>query len=110
MTDITRKRGDTYADEFAITYKSTGEPVNLTGCTFKLTVDTRKNPTDTSTQIYQLSGTMADPTDGTVEFAPSAIQADRLGYFFYDVEMTDATGKKRTIESGKYVYTQDITK
>lgn len=110
MTDITRKRGDTYADEFVLTSKTTRLPINLTGYTFLLTVDPEKAPTGTTNNLYQLSGTILDAAAGRVEFAPSATQADHVGTYYYDVQMVDGTGRKRTVVAGKYKYEQDITK
>jgi len=111
MSDLERKRGDTYADVFVFKNKATGVPLDLTGCSFLLTVDPTKDPVDNSANIYQLTGTIVSPaTDGRVSFAPSDLQANQLGAFFFDIQMTDASGKKRTVDSGKYKYTQDITK
>jgi hypothetical protein len=110
MIDIERKRGDTYADEFIIKSKATKKPVNITGYTFLLTVDPEKAPVDAANNLYQLTGTILDAVAGRVEFAPSALQANQLGNFFYDVQMIDGAGRKRTVESGKYKFTQDITK
>lgn len=110
MTDVTRKRGDTYADEIVVKSKKTKQPINITGYTFLLTVDSRQAPTDETTKLYQLTGTILDAAAGRVEFAPTALQADRVGAFFYDVQMADGSGRKRTIEGGKYKYVQDITK
>jgi hypothetical protein len=109
MSDITRRRGDTYADKFTIA-DSAGAPVNITGCTFKMTLDTRPEPTDDTTKVYQLTGVITDATNGIVEFAPTSMQANQLGFFYYDVQMTDAVGRVRTIVVAKYAYMQDITK
>ena len=49
-------------------------------------------------------------SNGRVEFAPTAMQADQVGAFYFDVQMIDGAGRKRTIEGGKYKYEQDITK
>lgn len=110
MTDITRKRGDTYADEFIIKSSTTKLPINLTGYTFLLTLDPVKAPADATNNVYQLTGTILSAPDGRVEFAPSALQADRVGTFYFDVQMVDGVGRKRTVDSGKYKYEQDITK
>lgn len=110
MTDITRKRGDTYADEFVLKNKSTGQPLDITGYTFFLTVDPSQAPVDATNNLYKLTGTILDAAGGRVEFAPTAEQANRVGKFFYDVEMIDGAGRRRTISSGKYTYTQDIGK
>lgn len=111
MSDIERKRGDTYADVFVFKNKATGVPLDLTGCSFLLTLDPAKDPVDNANNVYQLTGTIVAPaTDGRVSFAPSDVQANQLGSFFFDVQMIDASSKKRTVDSGKYKYTQDITK
>lgn len=107
---ITRKRGDTYADEFLVKSKATGLPINITGYTFVMTLDSNSAPTSSASNLYQLTGTILDAAAGRVEFAPSALQADRLGSFFYDVQMIDGATRKRTIEHDAYIYTQDISK
>ena len=107
---VDRIRGDTAPDVFAITTASTGEPTNLTGCSFKLTVNSVKNPVDSTTQAYQLVGEIPDPTTGQVLFSPTEAQADKLGFFYYDVQMTDSYAKIRTLVKGVYCFSQDITK
>ena len=109
MTDINRKRGDTYADQFTIR-DSSGAPVDLTGYTFLMTLDVSATPDTAANNLYQLTGTIVDAAAGQVEFAPDEAHADLVGSFFYDVQMTDGAGRIRTIASGKYKYTQDITK
>ena len=47
---------------------------------------------------------------GIVGFSPSTADADNVGNFFYDIEMEDAAGDFRTVDDGKYVLKQDITK
>lgn len=111
MSAIKRRRGDTYADEIIVKSKTTGLPIDIAGYTFVLTVDTRKEPTDETTQVYQLTGTIIGAsTAGRVAFAPTAEQADQIGEFYFDVQMTDGAGRKRTIVLNKYTYTQDISK
>lgn len=110
MTDLTRPRGDTYADEFTLTSKSTGLPLNITGYSFKLTVNAKKDPGPLDAQEFQVNGVIVDAAAGRVEFAPNDTQADRTGNFFYDVQMVDGLGRKRTLVKAKYTFTQDITK
>ena len=110
MTDITRKRGDTYADEFIIKSKTTKLPCASTGSTSTPPVDPPKTPADDRDNLYQHTGTILDAANGRVEFAPTAMQADQVGAFYFDVQMIDGAGRKRTIEGGKYKYEQDITK
>lgn len=106
-----RHRGDTYGDEISIISETDGTPVDITGFTFLMTVDTRKSPDDASTVVYQLSGNILSGVGGTVEFVPSEAQSDQLPTtYFYDIQMQDLTGRIRTIQKGKYKYVQDITK
>ncbi len=113
MTDevsnaIERKRGDTYADEFVIT--KNGQPIDITGASFLLTVDPTKNPTTSANNLYQLVGVVSGtPPNQVVSFAPTASQANQLGKFFYDLQMT-LGGVVRTVVLDKYTYVQDITK
>ena len=106
--NITRKRGDTIPDVFLIS--KGGIATNLTGTVIKLTVDKHQSPIDSSTQVYQLVGTVSDPTTGKVCFTPSPSQADVVGYFYYDIQMTDSYNSVQTILDGTYTYLQDITK
>lgn len=107
---ITRFRGDTVADIFVIK-NSTGAAVDITGCSFKFTLNTLKAPIDALAQVYQLNGTILDAPAGKVSFSPSAVQADRTpGKYYYDVQMTDAGGVITTIVLDSYTYVQDITK
>ena len=112
MADITRKRGDTYGDRFDLTVTATGLPLELAGYSgFLLTLDTRRDPPDTTTQVYQLAGVVIGATSlGQLEFAPTLAQANRTGRFFYDIQLTDPAGRVRTVLAARYAYRQDITK
>jgi hypothetical protein len=108
--DITRKRGDTKPDRFTVSLADTWEPANLAGCTFKLTLDTRQEPDDESTVVYSITAVSTAPASGVVAISPSPEQADRVGAFYYELQLTDAMGLVDTLVSGKYVYKQDIAK
>ena len=110
MSDLTRRRGDTYADEFVIKSKATGLPIDITGYTFTLTVDPDKDPVDATNNLFTVDGTILDAVAGRVEFAPSAVQTDHVGSYYYEVQMVDALGRKRTIVAAKYKLVQDIDK
>lgn len=111
MTDITRKRGDTYADEIEVKSQNTGLVLDVTGYTFVMAIDPSKFPETATNNLYSINGTILDGPNGIVEFAPSAVQADQIpGIYYYEIQMTDTTGRIRTISSGKYTYTQDIVK
>lgn len=110
MAEIIRYRGDTYADEITIKSKVTKKPIDITGYSFTLTVDSKQNPTDETTKKYFISGVIVDALAGRVEFVPTEEQANLSGQFYYDIQMIDTLGRKRTITSDKYTYKQDITK
>ena len=110
MSDITRKRGDSYPDQ--VTFKdSTGAPFNVTGASFLLTIDTQKTPPDATTKVIQIVGTITDAVNGVVEFQWTPLLADiAIGTYYYDIQMTDASTNVRTFGPWKYVFAQDITK
>lgn len=111
MVAITRKRGDTYADEIIATSKKTGLPIDITGYSFTMTLDHSKEPIDATTNLYSLVGTIVNAVAGRVEFAPSPTQANQApGTYYYDIQMLDGVGRKRTIALDKYKYEQDISK
>lgn len=110
MAELTRKRGDTYADEVAVT-DSAGTAIDITGYTFTMTVDPERYPATAANNLFSLTGVITDAANGLVEFAPSAVQADQTpGRYWYDIQMTDAAGKIRTIVADRYTIQQDITK
>lgn len=111
-TAIERKRGDTYPIDILVTQDLGSGPVALdvSGCGFVLTVDSRKDPDDASTHICQLVGSITNAAGGAVSFYPTAADMDHLGKFYYDVQMTDGAGKKRTVVKDTFVLKQDITK
>lgn len=111
MVAITRKRGDTYADELVIKSAKTKLPINITGYLFTMTLDPEKAPVGAANNLYSLTGVIVDAAAGRVEFAPTALQADQLpDTYYYDVQMIDGVGRKRTVALDKYKYEQDITK
>lgn len=111
MVAITRKRGDTYADEITVKSKATGLPIDITGYTFIMTLDPEKAPATAANNLYALTGAIIDAPTGRVGFAPSALQADQPpNTYYYDVQMVDGAGRKRTILLDKYKYEQDIGK
>ena len=111
MVAITRKRGDTYADDIIVKSKKTGLAMNITGYSFVMTVDPSKSPVDATTNLYSVVGAIIDAVEGRVEFAPTAMQADQPPEtYYYDIQMIDGAGRKRTIVLDKYKYEQDISK
>ena len=99
-----------------------GAQITIGGVTCNV-VGIYQTPTS-APSAYELSGwlkvTNASGTPGTISSGTyagftltandAAMQTDRVGDFYYDVQMVDGAGRKRTIVSGKYKYAQDITK
>lgn len=110
MRNITRKRGDTYPHKIEVINKCTNEPLDVTGFSFLLCVDPSSAPLDNSSNIMQLTGTIVDGPNGLVEFPLSDTDADNVGDFYYDIQMTDTTNRERTIEHGQWKMKQDISK
>lgn len=108
MAIITRKRGDTYPIEILVT--SNDIPLDVANCSFRLTVDPSKAPIDDVNNVITLTGALISGETGRVNFPLTSGEADNLGKYYYDVQMTDAGGIIRTIMSDRFVWIQDITK
>jgi len=106
---ITRTRGDTYP--FTVTFRdSAGAVIDLTGASFILTVNEEEDPDADELAEFSLIGVVAAPLTGVVEFTLSESDADHVGRFFYDIQMTDVQGYIRTMMRGPFEMQQDITK
>jgi hypothetical protein len=116
VKDICWARGDTKPRIFTIK-SSAGVALDISGSTFRMVVNTDKNP-DTGTPgtvLFTAAGSfVTDGTDGQVQFAPTpATWADSLTLptsVFYDIEETDGGGAIDTLIKGKVVIVQDIAK
>ena len=78
-------RGDSAARGFVI-QDSDGVAENIAGRTYRLTVNTDKNP-NPGTELFTVIGVITDAAAGEVGFAPSTITTDP-GKYFYDLEET----------------------
>lgn len=106
----TRTRGDTLADRFTVA-DADGNPVDIAGWTFQLTLSTEKDPVDDTTQVVQIDGVITDAAAGEVEFPWNTTQANRTpGKYYYDIQYVTDAGAKFTPEKGVYKFTQDINK
>lgn len=106
---IETTRGDTASHEFTI--KKNGVAVNITGFTFRLTVNTEKAPLNQDNEQFQSVGSITDAPNGVVEFPLTQPDADlAVGDYFYDIQQIDGGSKSLTIVKSTYKVTQDITK
>jgi len=103
-------RGDSDAKGFII-QNSAGVAIDITGFTFKLTVNSEKDPTTTANQQFTVIGAITDASAGKVAFSPTTANTDIVpATYFYDIEQTDGSGAISTLIIGKCVLVQDITK
>lgn len=110
MAAIKVFRGDSFPLAYAFKDKTTGLPINITDWTFKLTVSSVKDPTDSSTKVFSVDATITDAANGKFSFLPTEENNSEIGVFFFDIQYTNPSGHKRTIEKDKYTITQDIGK
>jgi hypothetical protein len=73
-----------------------------------LGVNSEENPTEDNCAFKTTAA--VDAVAGTLTFPFVAEDVDRVGDFYYDVQLTDGAGKTSTIRKGKIVFVQDITK
>lgn len=111
--DIVRRRGDTKSLRIKLTEK--GKAVDVTGYTAVLTIDTVQFPPDNTTNVFQAPGVPdAVPTSGVMifDFADFDSLGDDVqpGSYYYDVQVTDGSGRKFTPLVGAFSVVQDITK
>lgn len=110
ITQIIFYRGDSYSKEFTLSDEDTKEAIDINGYTFTMTVDTRENPDDNTTQLFSLTGLITDASEGKVAFTPTSENNNQsAGTYFYDIQMVIGTNI-RTVVKDKYIITQDITK
>lgn len=106
--NIVRYRGDTYPDSFIVFNDRTGEMIDLTNCTLKLTLSSKRVPKIEDDLVYTLSGVVDSNNKGIVHFAPNTVDADRVGFYWYEIELKEPQGVVRTLLTARYVYKQDI--
>lgn len=112
LSELTIYRGDSYPTTITLIDKTTQTPVDITGYSFLLTVDKNQDPESSDTNEFQVVGELdVDPTTGKVSFTPTEDNTNlSKGTYYFDIQMTDASGHKRTIHKNKFIITQDITK
>ena len=102
-------RGDSSAKGFII-QDSAGVAIDITGFTFKLTVNSEKDPSDATNEKFSIVGAITDAPNGKVAFSPTVTDTDITpDTYFYDIEQT-AGGAISTLIIGKALIIQDITK
>ena len=117
---ICRKRGDTAPDKITVldpeSTATPKDPLDITGFSYKLTVNTEKDPQPVGppivgVELASITGTITDAVGGVVEFPWTPSEADQVAdTFWHDIEQVDAGGRVKTIAKNKYIFFQDIGK
>jgi hypothetical protein len=100
-------RGDSYDLDFLLS-DSDGNLLDLTGYSALMSVNSKKEPGPADDPEFTCAGTIVSP--GLVRITPSATDTDRVGAFWYDLEITSPAGAIRTPVGGPFLIAQDITK
>ena len=104
--DICATRGDSTPMTFQM-QDAAGNDLTITGRTYIFTVNTEEEPTDSSNEVFNLTGTVSTPN---VTFAPTTANMNQTpADYFYDLQ-EDNAGDLRTVAKGKFEIKQDITK
>ena len=115
--DIEKRRGDT-KDISILLKDSSGSALDVTGYTALLTINTSKTPDlsvspEVGEEVFQAVGAPNSPgTDGILRFDMAAFGASPyvpVANYFYDVQVTDASGEIFTPLIGAFKVKQDIT-
>ena len=105
-TDINRYRSDT--KDLVLKLTQNKEIFSLTDFSAVLSVNIEENPTEDNC-AFKATATV-DAATGTLTFPFAGEDIDRVGDFYYEVQLTYGAGKTNTIRRGKMVFAQDITK
>jgi len=106
---ITRRRGDTYRIRIEF-FQDDGTPLPLDG-TFRLVVTEQSAPAEDDVPVMELVGSIVGAAaDGILDFPLTAIDADNVGEFYFEVENTTSAGDIRTILEGPFTMIQDRAK
>lgn len=97
LESVTHYIGDTAAIGFAVR-DAAGQPVDVTGYSFRLSVGRARHPASVAELIATFSATVLDGPNGLIGFTPGPTWAaaqpqDFVGgvaSYFYDVEQTDS--------------------
>lgn len=105
---IVRRRGDT--KRIRVCVKSLVAAEDISGASFKFTVNRFPYPTGAATQVFQVPGDVIDAANGIVEFPIEDGNENIAGFYYFDVEMVDPAGSVDTILFGWYHVKEDITR
>jgi hypothetical protein len=106
MSDISHKRGDTWQGWPEVEILLNGEPLDLTGASFRM--QARRSATAPDVAFF-FEPVATEPAEG--KFAvPGAIIEAPAGAYVYDVEITLSSGRVLTPISGSFTITPDVSR
>lgn len=105
--NLKRFRGDTYP--IRVRLSKNRAALDVTGYQFALTLHTNPAPAADDPAV-QKTGAIEDAPAGLVRFDFDAADVDRVGLYYYDMQLTDAAGKMLTFKAGSITFVQDLTK
>lgn len=105
--EVPTTRGDNPIMTF--TMQEAGVDKNIAGFGYLFTVDTREDPDNSDTLVFQLIGAVVSPN---VAFQATVVQTDLDPdtEYFCDIQETNVAGDILTVAKGKFIVGQDITK
>lgn len=110
MSSIFFYRGDSYPIEVNLT-NSNNKPLDVSGYTFTMTVNVKKNPLPGDTALFTVAGTVINASAGKIEFTPTSGNTDLApGEYWFDISMSQHPTYKRTIAKDIFQIAQDINK
>ena len=108
-TDYTFFRGDD--NTFSLTFTdSSDNPIDITGWIIFFTLKTTKSDTDANALITKDVTLHDDATNGQTSFTLLHTETNSiLEATYYDIQYKDDSDNVKTVDSGKMVFSQDIT-
>lgn len=106
-------RGDTQVISLQCYQSDNVTPLDLTGATVYFTVNSSNAPTDdTSAAFQKTTSSHTAPTLGQTSITINASDTQSLtpGTYYYDVQVTDASGHKTSLKKDVFVINSDITR
>jgi hypothetical protein len=109
--------GDTSAIGFVVRDPA-GDPVDVTGYSFRLTVSRARHPSSAGDQIASFAATVLDGPAGRIGFTPLATSWSTapaqdfhrgIASYWYDVEQVDAVADVHTYGTGRFLLKRGIS-
>ncbi len=111
ITIIPYYRGDNEPIGITFTNETTKQPIDFSGCTIVFTLNSEESPENTDNELFKIIGIIVDVDSGKVEFPPTPTDFDLpIATYYFDIQRTNAAGKKKTIGEGEVDLKQDKNK